>query len=234
MSAPGNALIRRMRAEDGITLVELIVAMALTTVIVTAAVGFYISGAKATSLAENVDYATRQASNGMSEMSRMIRAATANPIANPTPGNPTTVPAVVSAATNSVTLFAYVNLTGSNESPVKVTFALDTTNGQLVETIYPATSTLPGSNGHWDFAAAYSSKRILCDSLPTGLQLFHYLPVGGPPEMTPPGTDPTGLANIRSIQITLTVQPGPSSTAVTLTNSVGMPNLGFTNPDSGS
>lgn len=229
-----RALLKRARADDGITLVELIVAMALTAVIVTAAVGFYISGAKATSLAQNVDVATRQATNGMSEMARMIRAATANPIASPTPGGATTVPAVVSAGTTSVTLFAYVNLTGSNESPVQVTFALNTTNGQLVETIYPATTSVPGSNGHWEFALVPSSQRILCDSVVTGAQLFHYLPAGGPPEMTPPGTDQTALASIRSIQITLTVQMGSASSAVTLTNSVGMPNLGFTNTDSGS
>lgn len=217
------------RRQRGLTLIELLIAMMLTSLVAAMTIGLFISATRSSTIAQSVDGGTRQAANGMSEMTRMIRAATANPVANPSPGNPLTTPAIVSAAANSITLDAYVNLTGASESPVQVNFAVNA-QGQLVETQWPATTTVAGANGNWVFSTTPSSTRILCDSVPASGQLFHYLVAAGTEIAPPAATDTTTLATIRAVQIVLVINSSSQASApVTLTNTVGMPNLGFTN-----
>ncbi|WP_345761939.1 PulJ/GspJ family protein [Diaminobutyricibacter sp. McL0608] len=222
-----------MKDDRGLSLIELIVAMFLTSIVLVVTVSLFVSTTKSANVAQSIDGGTRQASNGMNELARMIRAATPNPYSNPAPGTPLNEPALTSASANSVTFYAYVNLTASGESPVKVTYTVNA-QGRLAETQCKATTTTAGVNGHWDFVTGTACvTRYLCNSLPTTGQLFHYLTAGGV-EISPPGTDATLLPTIRAIKVSLTIQPTGKANAVTLTNTVGMPNLGFVTTGTGS
>jgi type II secretory pathway pseudopilin PulG len=225
----------RARSDRGITLVELLVAMMLTSLVALMAISLFMSTNNSAKIARSVDGGTREASNGMNEVARMIRAATANPVASPLPGAPTSDPAIVSASANSVTFYAFVNLAASNESPVLVTYTVNA-QGRLLETLCPATTTVAGPNGHWDFVtgAACKPPRVLCNSIPTTGQMFHYLNAAGT-EISPPGTDATLRATVRAVKVVLTItNTGAGVNPVTLNNTVGMPNLGFVNTGTGN
>lgn len=214
-------MIRRMRRDQGLTLVELLIAMGIAALIATLAGSLFVASTHSVSLAQSIDNGTRQGSNGMNEMARMVRAATPNPLANPTPGGAQNDPAIITATATSIQFYAYVNLTGA-ESPVKVQFAV--VNGLLVESQWNATTTTPGVNGHWDFntSPAPNLKRTLCGSIPAGSVVFTYRDATGAPLTLPITT----LSAIASITISITIQPTGAASAVTLTNSVGMSNIG--------
>ncbi|KRC49232.1 hypothetical protein ASE16_10715 [Leifsonia sp. Root227] len=209
------------RTDTGLTLVELLIAMGIAALIATLAGSLFVASTHSVSLAQSIDNGTRQGSNGMNEMARMVRAATPNPLANPTPGGAQNDPAFVSATATSVLFYAFVNLSGA-ESPVKVQFAV--VNGQLVESQWKATTTTAGTNGHWDFntSATPDLKRTLCGSIPSSVVVFQYFDASGAPLTLPIST----LSAIASITITITIQPTGAASAVTLTNSVGMSNIG--------
>jgi type II secretory pathway component PulJ len=213
----------RSRSEDaGLSLIELLIAIMLTGLIMTLGVWMFVAGTHSVSLAQSIDGGTRQASNGMNEVARMIRAATPNPVVAPTPGQPLNAPAVIVASASSVQFFAYVNLTGA-ESPVRVTF--DVSNGILRETQAPATSTTAGANGHWDFGAA-GTPRNLCNSIPAGVSVFRYFNKAGAELLPANLSTDTQRAAIASIQVTITIQPTGAANAVTVTNTIGMANVG--------
>lgn len=221
--------------DAGLTLIELLLAMMLTSLIAVMAMSLFMTSNNSVKISQSVDGGTRQASNGMNEVARMIRAATPDPVASPLPGAPVATPAIVSASANSITFYAFVNLAASSESPVMVTYTVNN-KGQLLETLCPATTTVAGLNGHWDFVTGASCKapRILCNSIPLSGQLFHYL-TGAGTEITPPGTDATLLPTIRAVKVVLTItNTGAGVVPVTLSNTVGMPNLGFVNTGTGS
>lgn len=225
--------VRRARdpedgGDDGMSLVELIVAMGIFLVLAVMIGGMLISVTKATTSARNISTDTRSAANGMNEMTRMIRAATENPLLSPAVGAYPNDPAVQVADVRTVTLYAYVNLTSAAETPVMVKFWINTAN-QLVETKWPGTTLV---NGHWTFAATSLGDRIICDNVVSGSAIFGYLADDGSTITIPTGgiVSSTTLLSIRSVSVAFSVKsPKSRSSAITLQNTVGMPNLGFSN-----
>ncbi|MGO4301100.1 PulJ/GspJ family protein [Leifsonia sp. RAF41] len=217
-------LLRMLRSrEAGLSLIELLIAIMLTGFLMTLGVWMFVAGTHSVSLAQSIDGGTRQASNGMNQVARMIRAATPNPLASPTPGNPLNAPAIISASATGLQFYAYVNLNGA-ESPVMVSYAL-TGTGILTETQYPATSNTPGANGHWDFGTARPT-RNLCNSIPASTTVFRYFNKAGTELLPATITSDTQKAAIASIQVTITIQATGAANAVTLTNTIGMANVG--------
>lgn len=216
-------LLRSLRSRDrGLSLIELLIAIMLTGLIMTLGVWMFVAGTHSVSLAQSIDGGTRQASNGMNQVARMIRAATPNPLASPTPGQPLNAPAIIGATATSVQFYAYVNLSGA-ESPVRVTYAVS--NGILQEKQALALSSTAGANGHWDFGTD-QTPRSLCNSIPAGTSVFRYFDKANG-ELLPAnlGTDAQRAA-IASIQVTITIQPTGAANAVTVTNTIGMANVG--------
>ncbi|MGO4592873.1 type II secretion system protein J [Leifsonia sp. 2TAF2] len=213
----------RVSADAGLSLIELLVAIALTTVVTGLAVSLFAIGTHSVSLAQSVDGGTRQASNGMNQLARMLRAATPDPLANPPVGTPQNDPAIISASAQAITFYAYVNLSGG-EAPVKVTYQV--VGGVLQEWQYAATTTTAGVNGHWDFATAATSTRALCNSIPASTAVFRYFNKVGTELLPATFTDATSRGAITSVQVTITIQPTGAASAVTLTNTIGMANIG--------
>lgn len=216
---PGAAQSR----DAGFSLIELLVAIALTTVVMGLAVSLFVIGTHSVSLAQSIDGGSRQASNGMNQVARMIRAATPDPYVNPAVGAPQADPAVITANAQSITFYAYVNLSGG-EAPVKVQYSI--TNGVLQEKQYAATTTVPGVNGHWDFVTTATTTRSLCNSIPSTTTVFRYFNKVGTELLPANLIDLTSRAAITSVQVTITIQPTGAASAVTLTNTIGMANVG--------
>lgn len=215
--------------DRGITLIELIVAMGLVIVLSTIVVGTYRSLVQAIGTANSLNRNTEQASLGMNEAAREIRAATSNPVS----GSSVNDPAFVQATTESLVIYAYVNLQSvSVQQPVMVRLMVDPTTRRLIENIWPATQT---STGYWIFPSTSTtptSTRILSSTVATRTSpnpwLFTYL--AGSTALVVPTTGSfttAQLNSITSVQITLTVQSSLTNGTrpVTLQNTVGMPNL---------
>ena len=214
---------RVTRGRDaGLSLIELLVAIALTTVVMGLAVSLFVVATHTVSLSQSIDGGTRQASNGMNQVARMLRAATPDPLANPIVGGQQSYPAIIIAKGQVISFYAYVNLSGG-ESPVMVTY--DATTGVLTEKQYPATTTVPGTNGNWTFASTYTT-RSLCNSIPSATTVFRYFDKTGTELLPANLTTWQALATITSVQVTIIIQPTGAASAVTLTNTVGMANIG--------
>lgn len=213
--------------ERGLGLSELLVAMVLFGIVLAVVSGLFVSTQRNFTLSSNITDNTKAASNGMNEAARLIRAGTENPVA----GQPLPDPAFVSAANESVTLYAYINLDASVERPIMVRLALDAER-RLVESRWAAVS-LP--DGHWGFPSPASrpdSTRTLAQTVAPHASgspsLFTYLRSDGAPMAgSDAGLPSDQLSTIASVQVTLTVQASLTNAGnpVTLQNTVGIPNL---------
>lgn len=230
---------RPLRDEAGISLIEWIVAMFVFGIVIALISGLYVGTTRAMDNAQNTNQNTRSASNAMNEAARMLRAATDNPVQATGFGTPPpNDPAFVYARNESVLFYAFVNLTGTAQQPIQVRLRVDASTRRLVEDIWPATNI---GNGYWSFPAettAPQRTRILADAVAprvgTASWTFTYLDTTNTPVGTSAGA--TGgvanvkatLATIAAVQVTLTVltRTGVNDHAVTLQNTVGLPNLG--------
>ena len=210
--------------DAGISLVELLVSMLLLGVVMTMVSGLYMSASSTLRQAQTLSDNTRQASNAMNEVARVIRVATENPMS----GQPLNDPALEQATPEAVTLYAYVNLGMSTQQPLKIQLALDA-DRRLVETRWASTAS---SGGYFTFSTTPSSTRIIAETVaPSGTALFSYLDNAGMPIAGAAGLGTLGTSTERrtvaSIAVVLTLQASKTDarSAVTLQNTVGMPNV---------
>ncbi len=217
--------------DDGFSLVELLVSITLLALIVSMVAGLYVSSMKTIGFAKSLTQNSKFAANAMNEISRVIRAGTANPVA----GVSLSDPAFVSATNEELTIYAYVNLNSAAEQPVMIQLRLNSLR-QLIENRWPATAISTG----WTFpdpaSTPPSSTRMLAATVAPNSagqpQLFSYLRSDGTP-LTVPTVGALSAADrrtIASVMVTLTVQASmtDSTNPVTLENTVGIPNLGLT------
>lgn len=232
--------LRRLRRDDsGISLIEWLVAMFVFGIVITLVANLYVSTTRAMDTAQNTNQNTRSASNAMNEAARMLRAGTDNPVPSTGFGAPPpNDPAFVYARNESVLFYAFINLTGTAQQPIQVRLRIDGTTRRLLEDIWPATDL---GNGYWSFPSETSTPqrtRILADAVApkaaTTPWTFTYLDATNTAIATAAGTAggvanvKTTLASIAAVQVTLTVQSrlGVADHAVTLQNTIGLPNLG--------
>lgn len=225
-----NAL-ERLRAgasrDEGISLVELIVGILVLGIVSALIAGLFTSTMQVVTVSSALDRNTRMASNGMNEMSRIVRAGTPYPVA----GAIEPLPAFALVRNEEFTMYAYVNLANSDQKPVKVKFSVE--NGSLVETTW--NSTLQ-SSGYYTFGSSAPTTRTLASSVVPKASgspyIFTYLDANGAPIAVPNtlqglvGDD--ALRSVAAVTITLTIQGSSTDTRsrVTLVNTVGIPNLG--------
>lgn len=213
-----RALLERVRRDErGISLVELLIAMGLFTVLLAIVGGTFVSITRATTFAAARDQNTRSAQNGMNELMRQFRGAADNPVANAADD-----PAFQVATPTSVTMWSLV-ATGRDAVPQVVTFSV--TNGSLVETITPSRA-----SGSYYVQGTIPTQRTLLDGVtaaPTGgTPLFTYLAADGSPVGGGGALTLAQRSMVRSVTITLTVANTRSalSNGIVLQNTVGLPN----------
>jgi Tfp pilus assembly protein PilE len=228
MIARVRKFLSSLEGDRGISLVELLVAMGVVVVLSTIVIGAYQGTVQSVSVSNAINRNTEQASNGMNEAAREIRAATSNPVA----GQSTNAPAFVQATNESLVIYAYVNLQSSSvQLPVMVRLRVDPTTRRFIEDIWSATQ---NGAGYWIFPLPSTTPRsstILASTVANPVPpkyLFTYMAGGTPLTVPTNGSfSTTQLASITSVQITLTIQSSLTNAArpVTLQNTVGIPNL---------
>ena len=226
------------RNEDGITLIELLVAMILLGVLLTVVVSLYVSSMNAVALSREVTGNTKQVSNAMNETSRVIRAGTENPLTPPA----VPAPAFVSAKKDEIIIYAFINLQNAQEQPQMIRLWVDRTTGTYMESRWRATAV--SGTTRWTFP----SNPCLSTNVPAGCtppnsraqlagvvpasatSIFSYFKKNGDPITVPAaGLSAADRALVSSVKVTLTVQATltDATNPVTLENTIGMPNLGF-------
>jgi len=221
---------REFRDDAGLSLSELLVSILLLGIVMTIVTSLFVSTNRTVATGKGIADNTKTASNGMNEVARVIRAGTDNPVS----GSALSDPAFVTAENEAIVIYAYVNLDSAAERPVMIRLALDSSRN-LIESRWPATLL---TNGNWSFpspSTAPTSTRILGGTVATRVSgqpwVFTYLTAAGD-TLPVPATGALTAAQLRTIaavRVTLTIQASQtnSKNAVTLTNAVGIPNLGI-------
>jgi type II secretory pathway component PulJ len=216
-----RALLRRIRADErGITLMELIVAMALSLIIVTAAAGFLGAAQKAQVTVNKIGTNTRVSGNVMNEVGRMLRGATENPEQNADADD-----AFIAMQPRSVTFYAFVNLASSEAKPQIVQFTV-TASGQLQETTW-SSKAVSGTSGYWTYPSFTSpsvltggTTRVIADAVASSsTSPFTYRDTNG--------AVTTSTADVRSVEVNLEIGStvvGAYSNVVSHTT-VALPNV---------
>lgn len=218
--SPTRALLLRSEGDRhgdrGISLAELLVAMMVFAILMAVTGGFMVSAMRASTQVRAIDESTRTATNAMTAMTRTLRAATDNPVANVN----LPAPAFEKVLGTEVVFYAYVNLASSDATPIKVRYWLD--GRSLKESTTQATRT---AAGFFLFTGA-TTTRTVATSVVTGTSLF--APVGATGVDLPLASLTTDAAKRQIAAVRVRVQVGDSATsptATTLVNTVGLPNL---------
>lgn len=217
------------------SLTELLVASIVLMIVLTVAANLFINATKSMGMAAAVNANTANASNGMNEATRVIRAGTSNPVQAQIMDNP----AFVEAKPESVILYSFVGGDRTDPHPVMIHLYLNSQR-QLVEDRWAATILAGGYSG---FPSPYigapgyvspQSSRILTTTVApyragTAYLFTYYSDVPGTVPLAAAGTDvpAAALAAIVTVKVSLTVQASlaNSNSPVTLENLVGIPNL---------
>jgi prepilin-type N-terminal cleavage/methylation domain-containing protein len=222
----------RARDDRGLSMVELIVAMGLSSIVLTLVVSFFIQITTATVSANNSRNSTAITSNIANELVDTIRPATK------VIGALVTDPAVVAGTANTLTIYTNADSVATDIRPIRVSFSLDSQK-RLVEKRWAATK---DSLGNWIFPAltiAPASTRTLpgivldpstatTASATDRAPLFAYLDSAC--AYVIPGSSGLTLdqrKSIAAIEFTVRSRSEGSTTALpaTIQNVVGMPNV---------
>jgi prepilin-type N-terminal cleavage/methylation domain-containing protein len=192
-----------MRREEGFTIIELLVALAISLIVFSGAMAVMGTMFTQSSGVVSRTDAMQRGRVVMDTITRLLRAQVC--------GDQVTrvVPDVTTA--NSITFFA--DLSAGTNAPDKHTLYLDTTAHQIVDNVYAGSGS--AANGY-SFAAT-PAKHVLAEAAyasPDGTPFLSYsaypLPLAKPFIPTAPLTPPIDLAEARrvaSIQITFLTQP---------------------------
>lgn len=214
------------RREEGLTLIELLVAMGVFGVLLTLVVSMFVSSARSFSDQSGALENSRMASTSMNEVTRVIRAGTEIPVFS----NPVNEPVFTYAGAEQIIMHSFIDAgTSSDPPPVRVRFARNASN-ELVETRWSAYHV---HTTYWAFASTSTYSRTVARSLvpaSAGSPLFRYYDKDGGALTPPPGGTLTTaqIRNIASVRVSMRVQAdaGGRVQPVQIENMVGLPNLG--------
>lgn len=218
-------LVVRAEADHGLTLIELLVAMSLATIIIITVGGFFAATVKATQTDQVSESGMRQASNVMNAVSQYVHAATVLPLPDGT-----YQAAIQRATATDLAFYAYVNLSGStSQRPTQVEFVRDASSGLLLEKQWDGVA---DQNGFYTFPALSSAPtRTLTLGGPIasptvdGRPLFEYLDASGA-VLSSASTTPAGVRAVR-INIEAGSIAGGRPGNTTLQNTLYLFNVGY-------
>lgn len=225
-----HRLRRNHRADDGLTLIELVVAMGIASILIALVAMVFTSTARGFSDQQGAIDNSRLASTAMNEVTRVVRAGTEIPRSSGA-----NIPVFLYAGAERIDMNSFIDsVSATDPAPLRVRFGRNARN-ELVETRWAGTHI--GATTYWQFSgypATPSSTRTIARSLlapSTAVPLFRYFDKDGA-QLTPPagGTLSTAqIANIAAVQVTMQVQADESGRVdpVVIQNLVGLPNLGI-------
>jgi type II secretory pathway pseudopilin PulG len=207
--------------EDGLSLVELIVTIMVTSLVMAIVGSVFVNVARVTVNSNATTTRSGIAANVMDEISKVLRTAADNPIA----GTSVPDPAVVAGTPTAMTIYSFVDANPAGPAPTKVGFRIDAQNN-LIEDRWTAST----SAGYWVFTGGPSSRTVGGPilSLAGNDALFVYLDSAGV-VLTPSGSGLSAAdrAAVASIQITVQIQNQltTGSDPIVIINTVGLANL---------
>lgn len=220
-------LERHRSSETGLTMLELIVAMGISSILIALVVTMFVGTIRSFSDQEGGIENSRMASTAMNEVTRILRAGTEIPEW----GKTLNQPVFEHAGAEKIIMRSFIDAASSTDpAPLRVQFARNASN-ELVE------SRVTGTHEHvtyWVFGSTWTSSRTIARSLlapSSTTPLFRYFDRVGT-ELVPAAGASLSEAdrrNIASVQVTMQVQADRSGRVapVTLQNMVGLPNLGI-------
>lgn len=224
--------------ESGITLIELIIVMLLSSIIMTATVAFFVSVAKNTTRSINVTHSTEDASNVMNVISTGIRAAVRYQVA----GQADLAPAVMLGSNSqSLTIITYTDAGPTFPDPLMVRFSIDS-NRRMIEERWKPTIV----NGFYVYNVSGAGvpvgtpyfRRALGDVVMNSAteNLFSYYTGPCNTSALTYVTSSTAISNadrnkVAFIRFNLKLRSVGSDQTVQLDNKVGLPNMGITSAE---
>lgn len=216
----------RGRRDSGLTLIELLVAMGVSSILIALVATMFVTTSRAFSDQEGATESARMASTAMNEVTRIVRAGTELPES----GKTLNLPVFTFAGAEKIDMAAFIDAESSvDPAPVRVSFTRNAAN-ELVETRWSA---FRSEKIYWKFQTSAASSRTIARSLlppDSSRPLFRYFDKDGNALTPAAGASLTEdqRRNIASVQISMQVQAnGSGRTApVAIQNIVGLPNLG--------
>lgn len=191
--------LRAHGSDEGISLVELIVAVMISAIALTVTTGLFVNVSRSTVVVGTSRAASGVAANAIDELGRVVRAASTNPTGTTTPADP----AVVSGTATSLTVISYIDTDPMSPTPSRVDFTVGPSPASnLTET---RTAGVLQPTGYWSFTGAVTT-RTISGPLDTGSPLFTYLDSAGAPVPQGSGFTLAQRQSIAAIRITVTVQ----------------------------
>jgi type II secretory pathway pseudopilin PulG len=215
---------RLRRNEAGVTLSELIVTIALMSMLLAMVMTIFVTFTRTFAEERSATSNTAGATVAMNELTRVIRSGTELPRA----ASALNDPVFSFAGVEHIVLYAYLDTDATNPKPVKVKFTI-TPDRTLVERRWEA-NVLP--NGDFAFQAIPNSERTVVRQIATGsTPVFRYFDENNL-ELTPPAGGNLSLnerRRVAAVKVSMTIQTDPTGRAKTasLENTVGIPNLGL-------
>lgn len=205
----------RARADEGLSLIELLVAMGVLSVVMVIVTNLFLTVVATTQAANTARSAVGQAGNAMDEITRVVRLGTPNAVS----GSTTPAPAVVAGTPTALIVLSYVDTTSAAPLPTRVAFSLD--SGVLTETRTAFTA-----SGSLAVITSTQTTRTVASGL-TSIA-FAYADSSGT-ALTPSGTglsDPQ-RSRVTSVTVTVTVpnRSGRTDDPIVLSNTVLLTNV---------
>jgi hypothetical protein len=217
------------RGDEGITIIELMIAAFLSILIMAAICSLFIVVAKQTVASQGTRLSTADASNIVNVVSTTIRAS----INNSVQGSDTPDPAVVYGSSKAVVVISYTDAGPSFETPLQIRYQI--VGGRMTEDRWKPTIV----NGYAVFPAVtatpYQTRTLGNVVVNTAAEpLFRYYDSATPTpnELVPdPTTHILSLAQRQatvSVRFDVKVLADTSHEVVEVQNTVGMPNMALT------
>lgn len=218
--------IAHRRREAGLTLIELVVAMGISSILITLIVTMFVSTTRSFNDQQGAIDNSRLASTAMNEVTRIVRAGTEIPVY----GSTVNEAVFEYAGAEKIVMRSFIDAESATDpAPLKVQFARNAAN-ELVETRWTA---YHDHGTYWKFNTTSTYARTIARSLlapSTATPLFRYYDKDGTQLVPAAGASLTAtqIRNIASVQVTMQVQADGSGRVapVTIQNMVGLPNLG--------
>jgi hypothetical protein len=203
-------------------MVELLVSVLLSALLLVLVGTTFVQLVRTTTTVTVARESGGSASTVATELSRVIRTASTNPVS----GSLVADPAIVSGTDNALTLYSYVDTNSAQPRPTRVQF--DIVGGQIVEKRWATTSTtspwlFPSATATPTSTITYPGVQVPNGSTP----LFTYLDATDTPVVPGTGLTADQRALIVSVTISVRIRAATPVTAapVSIVNTVGMPNL---------
>lgn len=219
---------RRPSGDEGTSLAELLVVMAISSVLLLAVGTIFTTSLKLTKDVNSRTGATTDAKLAMDTAARRLRVAV-----RPKENADSITPMLVSASATSIKFYASVSPTGTTTAvlPTLIEYSIDATSGCFREARTPATSTT--SSGQTTLTWPVSSRRSRClvfgqvNAGGAGVFTYYAAPAATTPIALVGGQLPaTSLNEVRSIALRMTVRDTALSEArpTTVETRVGLVN----------